>query len=67
MISSNVPLLFLHPDEESLAFQKKENNNNCNILVLNYITQNCNIIKIRVKFKIILNGKICIELYYYAL
>ena len=51
-----------------MAFQKTENNNNCIVLVLNYTTQKRNIIKIMtLKFKIILNDKICIELNYYAL
>ena len=51
-----------------MAFQQTENKNNCIIFVLNYITQKRNIIKmIKVKFKILLNDKTCIELYYYAL
>ena len=59
-------LLVRHPDDViNMAFQK-ENNNNCIIFVLSYITQKRNIIKM-IKFKIILNDKICIELYYYAL
>ena len=52
----------------NMAFQKTENNINCIILVLNYITQKRNKTKmIKVKFKIILIDKICIELFYYAL
>ena len=44
------------------------NNNKCIIIILNYITQKRNIIKIiKEKFKIMLNDKICIELYYYTL
>ena len=51
-----------------MAFRKAKNKNNCIIIVLNYITQKRNIIKIiKVKFKINLNDKTCIELYYYAL
>ena len=47
---------------------KKQNNNNYINLVFNCITKKRNIIEmIKVKFKIILNDKICIELYYYAL
>ena len=62
-------LLFCHlEDNINMEFQKSENNNNCIINVLNYIIQKRNIMKrIKVKFKIILNDKICIELYYYAL
>ena len=55
-------------DVINMAFKKTENNNNCITFVLNYIPQKRNIIKmIKVKFEIILNDKICIELYYYAL
>ena len=62
-------LLVRHLDDViNMAFKKPENNKNCIIFVLNYIMQKRNIIKmIKVKFKIILNDKICIELYYYAL
>ena len=58
-----------HPDDViNMAFKKIENKNNCIIFILNYITQKLNIIKmIKVKFKIILNDKICIELYNYVL
>ena len=58
-------LLVCHLDDViKMAFQKTENNNNCLILVLNYIMQKRNIIKM---MKIMLNDKICIELYHYAL
>ena len=62
-------LLVRYPDDViNMAFQKKENNNNCIIFVLNYIMQKVNITKIiKVKFKIILNDKICMELYHYEL
>ena len=55
-------LLVRHLDDDiNMAFQKKENNNNCIIFVSNYKTQKRNIIKmVKVKFKIILNYKICI-------
>ena len=52
----------------NMTIQKTDNNNNCIIFILNYKTQKRNIIKmIKVKLKIILNDKICIEIYYYAL
>ena len=61
-------LVYHFNDVINMAFQKTENNNHCIIFVLNYIMQKHNIIKmITVKFKIILNDKICIELNYYAL
>ena len=62
-------LLVRHLDDIiNMAFQKTENNNNCIIFILNYITQKRNIIKmIKVKFKIKLNDKVCIKLCYYAL
>ena len=58
-------LLVHHLDDViKMAFQKAKNNNNCFIMVLNYITQKRNIMKM---MKIMLNDKICIELYHYAL
>ena len=55
-------------DVINMTFKKSKNNKNCIIFVLNYIMPKINIIKmIKVKFKIILNDKIYIELYYYAL
>ena len=54
-------------DITKIALQKAKNNYNCIIILLNYIMQKHNIIKIiKVKFKIMLNDKICIELYNYA-
>ena len=63
MITLMICFLLVHylDDVINMAFQKTENNKNCIIFVLNYITQKRNIIKmIKVKFKIILNDKICI-------
>ena len=54
-------LLVCYPDDLiKMAFQKTKNINNCIILVLYYITQNCNIIKMmKINLKIILKNNMC--------